>query len=169
MDSSAIKLFAGTHFVQLAWVIPDIKATEKFFREVMGTPEFHKIENFNAGDFEYTYYGEQAELVDHVYQTYSRGTFIELIQPLSGRSIFHDFLEKNPAGGLQHVAHRVSIADFDKTVAEWTGKGYPIISTFNTPIAKIFFFDTYKELGVATELMGVTKEGEEAIEKMKGS
>jgi methylmalonyl-CoA/ethylmalonyl-CoA epimerase len=168
MNNTTIPLFPGLHFVQLAWVIPDIKATEKFFREVMGTPEFQKMENFDVSEFEHMYYGERVDLVDHVYQTYSNGTFIELIQPISGRSIFHDFLEKNPAGGLQHVAHRVPIAELDKTIAEWTAKGYPVISSFNTPIAKIVFFDTYKELGVATEIMGVTKEGEAAIEKMKG-
>jgi hypothetical protein len=39
--------------------------------------------------------------------------------------------------------------------------------TFNTPIAKIIFFDTYKDIGVMTEIMGITKEGEEQVQKMK--
>jgi methylmalonyl-CoA/ethylmalonyl-CoA epimerase len=168
MNDTLINIFPGSHFVQLAWVIPDINATEKFFREVMGCGEFQRIENFNAAQYDYLYYGKPAELIDHVSMTYTGSTFIELIQPVSGRSIFHDFLEKNPAGGLQHVAHSVPIAEFDKTIAEWTAKGYPVISSFDTPIAKIFFFDTYKELGVATEIMGITKDGEKAVEQMKG-
>jgi hypothetical protein len=32
---------------------------------------------------------------------------------------------------------------------------------------KLFFFDTYKEIGVMTEIVGITKEGEIAIQKMK--
>jgi hypothetical protein len=30
------------------------------------------------------------------------------------------------------------------------------------------FFDTYKTLGVVTEIMGITPEGEQAVEGMKG-
>jgi hypothetical protein len=34
-------------------------------------------------------------------------------------------------------------------------------------VAKIVFFDTYKEIGVMTEIMGITEEGEEQVQKMK--
>jgi len=34
-------------------------------------------------------------------------------------------------------------------------------------IAKIVFFDTWNDIGVMTELMGITKEGEAQVEKMK--
>ena len=68
---------------------------------------------------------------------------------------------------MQHIAYSVSITDFDKVILDLTGKGYPVIATYNTPIAKIVFFDTWKEIGVMTELMGITKEGEEQVEKMK--
>jgi methylmalonyl-CoA/ethylmalonyl-CoA epimerase len=42
-----------------------------------------------------------------------------------------------------------------------------VISSFDTPIAKIVFFDTRKEIGVFTEIMGITKEGEKAVQEMK--
>jgi methylmalonyl-CoA/ethylmalonyl-CoA epimerase len=152
---------------QIAWVVKDIKTAEKFFHDFLGIENFQKTENFDAKDFEATYYGKPTEQVTHVYHGYSGGTFIEVIQPVSGQTIFHDFLEKNPEGGVQHIAYRVPVADFDKTVTNFTGKGYPIISSFNTPIAKIAMFDTYKELGVVTEIMGITKEGEVMLQKMK--
>jgi hypothetical protein len=44
-----------------------------------------------------------------------------------------------------------------------------VISSFDTTIAKIVFFDTRKEIGVFTEIMGITKEGETIVEKMKES
>jgi len=95
------------------------------------------------------------------------GKTVELIQPLSGRSMFQDYLDKNPSGGVQHIAYSVPVADFDKVISEVTAKGYPVIATYNTPIAKIVFFDTYKKIGIMTELMGITKEGEEQVQKMK--
>lgn len=42
-----------------------------------------------------------------------------------------------------------------------------MISSFDTSIAKIVFFDTRKEIGVFTEIMGITKEGEKAVQEMK--
>ena len=76
-------------------------------------------------------------------------------------------LDKNPTGGVQHVAFSTPVAKLDKVISEFADKGLTVISTFNTPIAKIVFFDTYKEIGVMTEIMGITKEGEEQVEKMK--
>jgi hypothetical protein len=35
------------------------------------------------------------------------------------------------------------------------------------PVAEIVFFDTYKEIGIATEIIGLTEEGIEFVEKMK--
>lgn len=68
---------------------------------------------------------------------------------------------------MKHVAYRIPIADLDKVISQFEDKGFKIISSFNTPIAKIVFFDNYKEIGVMTEIMGITKEGEKAVEKMK--
>jgi len=31
----------------------------------------------------------------------------------------------------------------------------------------LFFFDTREEIGVFTEIMGITKEGEKAVQEMK--
>ena len=78
-----------------------------------------------------------------------------------------DYLDKNPSGGLQHIAYSIPIAEFDKVVSEFADKGYPTVATYNTPIAKIVFFDTCKDVGIMTELMGITKEGELQVEKMK--
>lgn len=52
---------------------------------------------------------------------YSDGIFIELIESVSDKSIFMDYINHNSAGGLQHIA-------------------------YSTPIAKIVFFDTQNEI-----------------------
>ncbi len=54
----------------------------------------------------------------------------------------------DPEGGVQHIAFRVPVCDLDNIISELTEKGYPVISSFNTPIAIIVFFDTSKEMGV---------------------
>jgi hypothetical protein len=167
MDNPITKTSIGLNFAQIAWVVKDITVAKKFFQDVLGISSLSNVVTIRVKEFDATYYGEPSDAESLVSQAYSGGTFIELIQPLSGPSIFRDYIEKNPAGGVQHVAYRVPVANLDKVISEFADKGFPVISSFDTPIAKIVFFDTYKEIGVMTEIMGITKEGEEQIEKMK--
>ena len=153
-------------FTQVAWVVKDINATKQFFR-AMGMANFSEAEIIRLEEFEGTYYGEPCNGESLVSMAYSGGTFIELIQPLSGRSIFQDYLDKNPAGGMHHIAGSIPVANLDKVIAEMANIGIPVITSVNHPIASIVFFDTTKHIGVFTEVMGITEEGEKAVQKMK--
>jgi len=157
----------GLKVAQIAWVVKDIKVAEKFFRDTMGISNLSKAETIRVKEFEGTYYGKPSNAESLVAMAYSGGTFIEVIQPVSGNSIFQDYLDKNPAGGIQHIAYSIPVAKLDQVISEFVDKGFAVISSFNHPIAKIVFFDTYKEIGVMTEIMGITEEGERAVEKMK--
>lgn len=167
MDTIASKTSFDLQLAQVAWVVKDIQAAEKFFREALGIQNFSKPSITRLAEFESTYYGEPCDAENLVSMAYTGEIFLELIQPGSGRSIFQDYLDTNPSGGIQHIAFRVPFRDFDKVVADLTGKGYPVISTFNTPIAIIVFLDTTRDIGVFTEIMGITEEGENVVEKMK--
>jgi methylmalonyl-CoA/ethylmalonyl-CoA epimerase len=61
---------------------------------------------------------------------HSGGTFIELIQPVSGNSVFQDYLDKNPAGGIQHIAYSLPVTKVDKVISGFADKGFPVISSF---------------------------------------
>jgi len=152
---------------QIAWVVKDIRMAESFFREAMGIGNFSKPDIIRLADFEARYYGEPCNGESLVSMAYSGGTFIELIQPLSGRSIFSDHLDQHPAGGLHHIAYSLPVADLDKVISEMAKKELPVVTSVNHPIARIVFFDTTKDLGVFTEVMGITEEGEKAVQKMK--
>lgn len=154
-------------FTQVAWVVKDIDASIKFFKEIIGIDNFSPVGTISAKDFDATYYGKPSNAESLVSIAYSGGAFIELIQPISRNSIFQDYIDKNPAGGIQHVAYSLPAARLDKVIAEFADKGFPVISRFNHPIANIVFFDTRKEIGVFTEIMGITEDGEKAVENMK--
>jgi hypothetical protein len=167
MNAILTKTSVDLNFAQIAWVVKDIKLAEKFFRDTMGMSNLSKVETMRVEEFEATYYGKPSDAESLIAMAYSGGTFIELIQPVSGNSIFQDYLDKNPAGGIQHVAFSIPVAKLDKVISEFADKGFPVISSFNHPIAKIVFFDTSKEIGVMTEIMGITEEGEKAVQQMK--
>lgn len=157
---------AGLEMAQIGWVVPDIHATVKFLSNAMGI-SFPEPEHGRAQDLDMSYNGKIVEAEWLSTQTYNGGTFIELIQPLSGQSMFHDYLAKYPAGGVQHLAFRLPVSGFDKVISELQEQGYAIISEVDHPIARMKFFDTYETLGVVTEIMGITPEGWAAIQQMQ--
>lgn len=167
MDTIATKTSFDLQFAQIGWVVKDINAAKRFFTEAMGVSNFSPPEIMRLKEFEATFYGEPTDAETLVSMAYTGGIFIELIQPFSGRGIFQDWLDKNPGGGVQHIAYSLPIADFDKAISGLIEKGYPVIATFNTSIAKIVYLDTAKDIGVITEVMGITEAGEKAIQKMK--
>src|SRR5215813_2570041 len=91
-------------FCQVAWVVRDIVAAERFFTETIGITRFMKMENLSAKDTAGTYMGRPADWVCHLYIAYAGDTQIELIQPVSGASIFQESLERH-GDAVQHVAY----------------------------------------------------------------
>lgn len=157
----------GSKFSQVAWVVPDILASEKFFREVFGISHFVKMENLHSQQLEGRYHGEADNYFFHLYLAYSGDSMLELIQPVSGKSIFQDYLDLHPDGGVQHIAYMIPEDELDKAVAELTGKGYPVITSLRLPVASVAYFDTTKEIGVVTEIIGLTAAGVDFIEQLK--
>jgi catechol 2,3-dioxygenase-like lactoylglutathione lyase family enzyme len=152
---------------QIAWVVKDVEKAKTFFQEVLGVTNFSPTVTTYLKEYDGTYYGEPSDAENLVAMTFSGGTFIELIQPISGKSIFKDYIDNNPTGGVQHIAYSTPIANLDNVISEFENNGFTVISSFDTPIAKIVFFDTRDEIGVFTEIMGITKEGQKAVREMK--
>ena len=94
----------GSRFAQIAWVVKDIQAAEKFFKEVIGVPNFVKMENLQAADLEGKYYGKPGNFTFHLYLASSGDSMLELIQPISGQSIFQDYLQQLKYGSALDVA-----------------------------------------------------------------
>lgn len=167
MQTTQSKTSFGSHFSQVAWVVKDIHAAEKFFTDIAGVAGFVKMENLQAKELQGLHYGEPADYAFHLYLAYSGNSMIELIQPVSGKSIFRDYLDAHPNGGVQHIAYMVSEDELDEAIADLTGKGYQVITRLHLPVASVAFFDTTKEIGVVTEIIGLTTAGIEFLEKLK--
>ncbi len=154
-------------FAQIGWVVPNIYTALNFLSNTLGIAGFPPPEYIRAQDLDMTYYGKAVAGEWLTTQTYNGGTFIELIQPLSGQSMFHDYLAQHPAGGTQHIAFRLPVSDFDRVTSVLREQGYTVISEVDHPIARMAFFDTCQTLGVVTEIMGITPQGYTAIEQMQ--
>ncbi|HTE34541.1 MAG TPA: VOC family protein, partial [Chryseolinea sp.] len=144
--NSINKTIAGLEFAQIGWVVPDIHAAVKFLTNALGIAGFPQSEQMRAQDLGMTHHGKLVPGEWLTTQTYNGGTFIELIQPVSGQSMFHDYLAKYPAGGTQHLAFRLPVSGFDRVISDLREQGYALISEVDHPIARMAFFDTYQTL-----------------------
>ena len=158
----------NTELVQIAWVVKDIHTALAFFRDAMGISGFSQPDVIRLADFEGTHYGKPSKAESLVSIAYTDGKFIELIQPLAGESVFRDFLDQHPEGGVQHVAYSVPVAELDDVIGQMVKQGYPVVMTVSHPIARIVFVDSRKDTGIMTEIMGITREGEAIVQQMKG-
>jgi methylmalonyl-CoA/ethylmalonyl-CoA epimerase len=77
------------------------------------------------------------------------GTKIELIQPLKGRSIYHEFLEEK-GEGLHHLAFMVD--DIDAEIADMEKKGFKVIQTGAMPNTKWAYLEPGESGGMVIEL-----------------
>lgn len=156
---------AKLEFAQIGWVVPDIQVTANFLGKSLGV-SFPEPYRYSAEDLNIKYQGKVVPSDGLTTQIYNGGTFIELIQPLSGQSMFHDYLAKNPAGGVQHLAFQLPVSGFDQVINDLIEQGYALIGEVDHPIARMKFFDTYQTMGVATEIMGITPEGRKTLDKI---
>lgn len=163
IDSIISKL----ELAQICWVVKDIHAAAEFFSKSLGILKFPEPELVRQQDLGMTYKGKVTEAEWLTTQAHNGVTFVELVQPLSGESMFHDYLVKYPDGGAQHFAYRLSIDQFKDIVEALRAAGYAVISEVDHPIARMAFFDTYETIGAVTEIMGITPEGWNAVEQMK--
>jgi methylmalonyl-CoA/ethylmalonyl-CoA epimerase len=73
----------------------------------------------------------------------------ELIQPLTGQSIYQEFLDQK-GGGLHHIA--CDVGDFDQAVAALQQQGIGVLMSGQMPTDSFAYLDTEKVLGTVIEI-----------------
>lgn len=148
---------------QIGFVVPDIHKGMAFFKETLGVPEFLFIEKPELSDE--IYLGKPSPLRLHLAFGWCGDTQIELIQPIAGVSGYSKFLDRNPQGGMQHYG--IEVADYDRAVADMTGRGFALIQSGRHNETRFGYFDTTPEIGTLTELVYVQPEEKAFLHGLK--
>src|SRR6185312_12455219 len=77
--------------VQTAWVTDDLAQTESYLSDHFGAGHWTRFEGIVFGPDTCEYRGRPAEFAADISLTYLGEMQLELIQPLTGESIYHDF------------------------------------------------------------------------------
>lgn len=136
---------------QIAFVVKDIKAGQKFFNEHLGVPRFYLFEDVQFEDL--TYRGQQGNFRIHLALAYAGEVQLELIEHLRGESIFKEFPQKK-GEGMHHLGFIVD--DYEKAVGDLTSHGYPIIQSGragSVPGTRFALLDTEAAIGSIMEIL----------------
>ena len=99
--------------VQIAWVTKDLDATEGALTTLLGAKKWIRVPDVHFGPDSCTYRGRPADFVAHISFSYAGDTQLELIAPVTGESVYTEFLDR--AGpGLHHIC--VEVDDVDEAI-----------------------------------------------------
>ena len=100
------------NFVQIGVVVADLDQSTRNLSEIFGIGPFRVIDWPPEGrpDIEKFYHGEPGDFTARMAFTELGSIELELIQPISGKSIWADFLREK-GGGIHHIRFNVDEID----------------------------------------------------------
>jgi catechol 2,3-dioxygenase-like lactoylglutathione lyase family enzyme len=101
--------------VQIAWVTPDLDATERALTTLLGAKKWIRMPGVHFGPDACTYRGKPADFVADISLSYAGDTQLELIAPVQGESIYTEFLDRS-GPGLHHIC--IESDDLERALAQ---------------------------------------------------
>ena len=121
---------------QIAWVTDDIGRTEALLHEQFGTGAWTRIPDVHFDREHSRLRGEPQEFTAHISLAYAGDLQLELIEPVSGRSVHTEFLAGH-GPGLHHVCFEVD--DLAAACARAEAAGIPVLQTGSMMAGEIEF------------------------------
>jgi catechol 2,3-dioxygenase-like lactoylglutathione lyase family enzyme len=128
--------------VQIAWVTRDLDATEKALTSLLGAKKWIRLPGVHFGPDSCTYRGRPADFVADIALSYAGDTQLELIAPVTGESIYTDFLDRR-GPGLHHIC--VEVDDVEAALAE---RGAEVVQRGVMPGGMEFAYVSAQQAGV---------------------
>lgn len=147
---------------QVAFVVEDIVISEQFFKRKIGVPRFCRFEDIQVEEL--VYRGSPGDFRYHLSLGYAGDTQIELIQHLSGESIYKEFYDKH-GQGMHHLAYFVP--DHKQVVRDFAENGFPIVQGGRIGGSWFAYFDTRIETGIYMETIAADDEGKALFARIK--
>ena len=144
-----MRTFHDGDAMQVAMMVRDLDAAMQRHWDDFGIGPWD-IYVFDASKVQdYTYRGKPATHSCLIAITWRGETQLELIQPLTGYSIYDEHLERR-GEGLHHI--KLFYADCHKAVADFAHRGYPVIQSGKFDEDEHYYLDTEKDYGYIIEL-----------------
>ncbi|QUR67576.1 VOC family protein [Mycobacterium spongiae] len=112
---------------QIAWVTPDLDATEMALTGLLGVRKWVRIPDVHFAPDTCSYQGEPADFVASISLSYLGDMQLELICPVRGENIYSDFLRRC-GPGLHHICMEADSPEgFEAALAEAADHGAAVV------------------------------------------
>ncbi len=134
--------------VQIAWVTDNLDATERTLSALLGARRWVRMPAVHFGPETCSYRGEPADFAADISLSYAGDTQLELIAPISGRSVYSEFLDRH-GSGLHHVCiEAADLNSFDAKVRAAEADGAPVVCQGEMPGGMRFAYLSAPAAGV---------------------
>jgi hypothetical protein len=134
--------------VQIAWVTRDLDATEAALTSLLGAKKWIRMKDVHFAPDTCTHRGAPADFVATISLSYAGDTQLELIQPVSGVSLYSEFVEQS-GSGLHHISVTAPDLDaFDAMCDDAERSGAPVLTRGTMPGGVQFAYVSAPQAGV---------------------
>ena len=134
--------------VQIAWVTGDLPATEATLTTLLRAKKWVRMPGVHFTPDTCSYRGQPADFIADISFSYAGDTQLELIAPMSGRSVYTEFLETR-GPGLHHICVEAADAEsFEAAVADAGRAGAPVVMAGTMPGGMRFAYVSAEDSGV---------------------
>jgi hypothetical protein len=138
---------AGKEIIQVGIVVRNVREAAEKLEKLIGIGPFEIL------DPEYrdlTFHGKVGRFKMRIGLARAGPIQVELMQPLSGETIYQEFAERR-GYGLHHLGIRTD--NMEESVKEMKAKGFRVIQSGNRPGIKWAYLSTEEQTGVVFELL----------------
>src|SRR5208283_3317568 len=133
---------------QIAWVTPDLDATETALTGLLGVRKWVRIPDVHFAPDTCSYLGKPADFVASISLSYLGDMQLELISPVRGDNIYSDFL-RECGPGLHHICMEAGSPErFDAALAEAADQGAAVVQQGVMPGGIQFAYVSAPQAGV---------------------
>jgi catechol 2,3-dioxygenase-like lactoylglutathione lyase family enzyme len=133
---------------QIAWVTPDLDATETALTGLLGVRKWVRIPEVHFAPDSCSYLGKPADFVASISLSYLGEMQLELISPVRGENVYSDFL-RDSGPGLHHICMEAeSPQQFDAALAEAADHGAAVVQQGVMPGGIQFAYVSAPQAGV---------------------
>lgn len=134
--------------VQIAWVTRDLAATESVLTSALGAKKWIRMPGVHFAPDSCTYRGEPADFVADIAFSYAGVTQLELIAPVTGDSVYSEFLDRC-GPGLHHICIEAPDSDsLDRMLEKAERDGTPVVMSGTMPGGMRFAYVSAEAAGV---------------------
>ena len=133
---------------QIAWVTPDLDATETALTGLLGVRKWVRIPDVHFAPDTCSYLGKPADFVASISLSYLGDMQLELISPVRGQNIYSDFLRES-GPGLHHICVEADSPErFEAALAEAAEQGAQVVQRGVMPGGIQFAYVSAPQAGV---------------------